>query len=114
MPKALSPAGWPAGPYLPAIALSLLTLIGALAASARPPATGPVAAVFPPWWSAARTVAAASASGPVIRLGSLPFVVIVAPANARDRALLHHAGALLLIDPIMVSGCLRASAQELQ
>ena len=114
MPRFSSHAGSAFGPYLPPVALGLLTLLGALAASARAPASGPVALVFPPWWSAAQTVMAASASGAVIRLGSLPFVAIVAPANAGERARLHHAGALLLLDPIMVTGCLPAANKDFQ
>ena len=101
----------PIGPFLPPIALAVLSLAGALAAMARAPLTGPVAMVFPPWWSAAQTIRAAASAGPVIRLGAVNFVAIVAPANAQERALLHHAGAWFLLDPIVVTGCLPASAQ---
>ncbi len=82
--------------------MAVLPLGVALGAQARPPAVGPVAAVFPPWWHAARAFAAAGTAGPVARFGALPFIVIVA---APDRARLRAAGAWLLLDPRALGGC---------
>jgi hypothetical protein len=87
------------------VALTLIALFPlgvALAAQFAPPAEGPVAAVFPPWWNARSAFVAAGAAGPVVRFGALPFIVIVA---ATDRARLRAAGALLLLDPRALGGC---------
>ncbi|MDE2197388.1 MAG: hypothetical protein KGJ41_00085 [Rhodospirillales bacterium] len=78
------------------VAIALLPLGVALGAQYAPAATGPVAALFPPWWTARHAFAAAGAAGPVLRLGGLPFIVIVAPD---DRARLRASGAWLLVDP---------------
>jgi len=80
----------------------LLPLGVALAAQCAPPAKGPVAAVFPPWWDAGSSFAAAAAAGPVIRFGAAPFIVIV---GASDRARLRAAGAWLLLDPRVAGAC---------
>jgi hypothetical protein len=86
-----------------ALLLTVLLPLGmALAAQTAPAATGPVAAMFPPWWDGARAFAAAGTAGPVIRLGAFPFVVIVAAA---DRARVHASGAWLLLDPALFGGC---------
>ena len=90
---------------LPSIVLifALLGPLGvALASSFAPLPTGPVAAVFPPWWNGAEAVASAGAAGAVIRFGALPFVVIV---SAVDRPKLQAHGAWLLLDPRAVGGC---------
>jgi hypothetical protein len=82
--------------------MAVLPLAVAAAALLAPPAQGAVAAVFPPWWDAAAAVTAAGAAGPVVRLGALPFVVVVAAA---DRSVLRAAGAWLLLDPVALGGC---------
>jgi hypothetical protein len=75
--------------------------VACLCALAPPPA-GPVAAVFPPWWSGARAFAAAAAAGPVARIGAFGFIVIAAPA---ERSRLRAAGAWLLLDPRAAGAC---------
>lgn len=65
---------------------------------------GQIAAVFPPWWDAARGVAAAAAGGAVIRRGALPFVILVAADSAGARRL-RQGGAWLLIPAGMFGGC---------
>jgi len=85
------------------ILLASLSPLGvALAATLAPPRTGPVAALFPPWWSARQSIAAAGSAGAVIRLGAFPCIVIVL---AMDRTLLRSHGAWLLLDPSAVGGC---------
>ncbi len=98
----------PARAFLAPIALSLFSLAGVLATAAAPRAGGPVALVFPPWWNAARAVAAASAVGSVIRLGGVSFVAVVAPSTPSARAAYRQSGAWLLLDPIFATGCLQA------
>lgn len=91
-----------------ALSLSLFMIVAlgplgvALACTLVPLPTGPVAAVFPPWWGARQAVAAAGSAGAVIRLGALPSVVIVLAA---DRGLLRSHGAWLLLDPSALGGC---------
>jgi hypothetical protein len=92
---------WVAG-YVPLILIGLLPLGVAVAAQFAPPADGPVAAVFPPWWDARSAFVAAGDAGPVVRFGALPFIVIVA---ATDRARLRAAGAWLLLDPRALGLC---------
>lgn len=82
-------------------AFALLPLGAALATRAAPRGPGPVAAIFPPWWSAERSVVAAGTAGPVLRLGALPFVVVAAADHAR----LRQAGAWLLLDPFALAAC---------
>jgi hypothetical protein len=82
--------------------MAVLPLGVALGAQAVPPAGGPVAAVFPPWWQATRVFAAAGTAGPVARFGALPVIVVVATP---DRARLRAAGAWLLLDPRALGGC---------
>ncbi len=87
-------------------ALGILSLGAVCGLAARAPAQGPVAMLFPPWWTQAQSYAAASAVGPVVRLGGVSFVMIVSPASDRRRADLYRAGAWLALNPIVVSGCL--------
>ncbi len=102
--------GAPRANPMPIRALQLAALFGtlvmppvvALAAMLAPAASGPVAAVFPPWWAPAHSFAAAGAAGPVIRFGAFRFIVIVAAA---DREILADRGAWLLLDPRAVGGC---------
>jgi hypothetical protein len=90
---------------LPAVVLILAALspLGvALASSLAPLPTGPVAAVFPPWWGATAAFASAGTAGSVIRFGAFPFIVIVLAA---DRSQLPLHGAWLLLDPRALGGC---------
>jgi hypothetical protein len=93
---------------LPSWLLPLLlgagSLLGALAISLFPPASGPVAVLFPPWWSSARALLAASAAGPVVRFG-MPFVVIVVPQVSHPFSVLRQNGAWALFDPVAFGGC---------
>ncbi len=88
------------------IAALLLAMLAPLAAAVSalvaPAGSGPVAALFPPWWSERDSVEAAAAAGPVIRLGGVGFIVIVAQP---DRRRLRQAGAWLLLDPIVAGLC---------
>jgi hypothetical protein len=82
-----------------------LAACGLLTALMGGPASGPVAAVFPPWWGGTRTVAAAAEGGAVMRLGLLNFIVLVVPDDQRGRERLWRAGAWLLLNPRGLSGC---------
>ncbi len=97
-------------PYLPAAALALASLAGALQITLQPQPGGAVAAVFPPWWAAPETFTAAAAAGPVIRFGAWPFIVILAPGT-KPLALRQH-GAWLLLNPQALGACGRASKRR--
>ena len=78
---------------------------GLLAALTAGPDSGPVAAIFPPWWDGAHAIAAAATGGPVLAIGLRDFVILVAPDRPNGRQRLRHAGAWLLIDPSSLAGC---------
>jgi hypothetical protein len=82
-----------------------LAVCGLLTALMGGPASGPVAAVFPPWWDAIHTLDAAAQGGAVLRLGLLNSVVLVAPSDERGRERLWRAGAWFLLNPLGLSGC---------
>jgi len=87
---------------LPAM-LALGSLAGSIALTAQPPASGPVALIFPPWWNAARSALAASSAGAIIRFGAVPFIVVIMPnPNAQGAA---GTGAWLRLDPLHLGGC---------
>jgi hypothetical protein len=92
--------------------LCLASLTGALALSMRPPETGPVALIFPPWWGGARAVAAAARSGAVIRFGARSFIVVVLPDSRGPHGRLRQSGAWLVLDPAQVGGCSDQSSPE--
>jgi hypothetical protein len=66
----------------------------------------PVAVLFPPWWSAERSVAAAArAELAILRFGGLPGIVVLAPLTPFAAARLRQAGAWLVLDAEAGSGC---------
>lgn len=88
---------------LPA-ALGGMSVIAAGSLTLRPPQSGPVAVLFPPWWPAERSMAAA-AGGAVIRFGAFPFVVVVMPEQATSAERLRRAGAWMLLNPQSLGAC---------
>nr|WP_294503782.1 hypothetical protein [uncultured Rhodopila sp.] len=88
-----------------ALTVSGLAAGGLFAALSGGPAGGPVAAVFPPWWDAARAVRAAAEGGAIVRLGLAPFIVLVAPGDTGGRDRLWRAGAWLLLGKNGTAGC---------
>lgn len=86
-----------------------------LGTQVRASVDAPVAAVFPPWWSASDAVAAAGAVGRIVRLGSVRFVVVVTSEGAVGQfgdiaTRLRAAGAVLVVDPLVLGGCAPAPA----
>jgi hypothetical protein len=99
-----------AGPVALATLGILLSLFAAVAVDAQPRTPGRVAAVFPPWWSAAQIIGAAGSAGDIAGSGGAPFIVILrAPSNDLRPADLSRrardAGALLLLDPALAGAC---------
>ena len=105
MPKPAGMNGSRPSPWLLPAALALFSLAAAAAISLQPAAGGPVAAVFPPWWSASRAMLAAASAGPVVRLGGLPFIVVALPAKGGGRKQLRRQGAWLLLNPQAAGAC---------
>ena len=86
-------------PYV--LLLGSVAAVGVAAAAPRDP--GLVAAVFPPWWSAAEALSAASGAGNVVGPGGKAFVLVIrggADLPARVRA----AGGLA-VDPAVAGLC---------
>jgi hypothetical protein len=83
------------------LAASLVTLAPAALASTAGSGPRTVAAVFPPWWSAAHVARAAANSAQILRLGGLPSIIIVR-TDRPDR--LRADGAWLFLNPIL-GGC---------
>ena len=87
------------------VALGALSLMAALVLSLQPRPSGPVALLFPPWWNAMRSVVAAASVGSVIRLGAVPFIVVVQPDRRRPRGGVGPSQAWLVLDPQALGGC---------
>jgi len=93
--------------YLPAIAVSL-AVIGAPLLSAFEPVRGDeAAAIFPPGWTHADVMlATADADLAFVRFGAFANIGIVQIVDDSSLAALRHAGAVLLLPPGALGGCL--------
>lgn len=80
--------------------LAVVIVIGA-----APRQADRAAAVFPPWWSEARVVAAAASAGDIASRGGAANIVLVRGDPATLRSRLRAAGALLLLDPQAAGFC---------
>jgi hypothetical protein len=71
-----------------------------------PKQNDPVAAIFPPWWTAARGFEAAALSGvPIVRTGAFANILVLAPGQPNLPARLHAAGAWMVVDAMALGGC---------
>lgn len=84
--------------------IGLVGLTGSLLA-VQPNSQGVIAVVFPPWWSASRSLAAAGEAGDVLRGGAFSFVLIVVSQRPGLESRLRAAGALMILDPLDITGC---------
>jgi hypothetical protein len=91
--------------WMPALALLALSMAMSTTLVAAPRDPHLVAAIFPPWWPAERTLAAAGEAGAVLRLGAWPWIVVVASSGPDIAPVLHAAGALFLVDPTAAGTC---------
>ena len=71
-----------------------------------------IAAVFPPWWPAARIFAAASVAGEVAGTGPLRSILIVRSDQAALAYRLQAAGALLVLAADGPFGCRSVPSQD--
>ena len=89
-----------------ALAVASLLVVGASSLGAAP--GGPIAVLFPPWWSGTQAMLAAAAGGLPVRFGAVRFIVVLVPDMPDAARLLHRAGAWLLLDPRVLGGCAAA------
>lgn len=94
-----------AGPILATTFAIFLGLFAAAAVNAAPRDPSRVAAIFPPWWSPAQSVAAGGSAGDIAATGSAPFILILRgdPMDLAQRA--RSAGALIVLDPDLAGVC---------
>jgi hypothetical protein len=94
-----------AGSVATAAAAVAATSVVVVAAAAAPADSRDAAGVFPPWWSQAEALSAASRAGAVLAVGAAPFIVIVRDPAGRAPARLRAAGALFQLDATGLAGC---------
>ena len=78
-------------------AVTLASCAAVLPAVAAPPGAPAVVAVYPPWWSRSRSLAAAEATASAFP-GAVPFAVLVQGLDASGPARLRRRGAVLILD----------------
>ena len=88
-----------------ALGAACATLVMAMSAAAAPADANRVAAVFPPWWSAAQTAGAAASAGDIAGAGAHSSIVIVSSAAPGLEARLRDAGAIVLLSPGLAGLC---------
>lgn len=98
-------------PLIICLIIGVVGLAGSISAAA-PNDEDTVAAVFPPWWSASHAFTAASGTGAIVNGGTFPFVVIVQSKDPGLAARLRAAGALLLLSPLGLGGCLNPARSQ--
>ena len=90
---------------MPAV-MSVFVAVGIGMGTMGPLPGQPVAALFPPWWSASEAfAAAASAHATIIRRGAWPTLVIAAAAGPDLSKRLRGAGAWLILDARALGAC---------
>lgn len=91
--------------YAPAAVLALASLAAAASLSLAPRDPQQIAAVFPPWWTADRSLDAAARAGAIAGVGALSFIVAVRSAEPDLSVRLREVGALAVIDDHFISFC---------
>jgi hypothetical protein len=103
--------------FVPAAVAGVAMLVAAAVGGLAPDrnATGPVAAIFPPWWSARDVMAGLSRTDAAILREGFSASIILASSpmpGLADR--LRAAGALLVLDPQAAAGCLGLTPSALR
>jgi len=97
---------------LAAFAAASLFVVARIGLEPRDPSQG-VGVIFAPWTGAdAAFVRAVEAGGRFVRFGGLPFVVVVMPEAADYADRVKAAGALLIVDPLVLAACLPPSGVQ--
>ena len=91
--------------WLPALALATLSTLMLPLLSPRPGDQAVAAGVFPPWWASGAILAAAGEAGSIVRLGAVPFIVVVRSESGDASQRLAAAGSLFSLDPNGITGC---------
>ena len=91
--------------FAPAALIGLAGIVAAFGFGLGPRDDREAAGVFPPWWSSAQVIAAASAAGPISAASRQPFVVVVRAPTGDVAGRLRRAGALLVLDPGLARAC---------
>jgi hypothetical protein len=95
---------------LAVFALASFLLVARIGLAPRDPSQG-VGVVFAPWTGAdAAFVRAVEAGGRFVRFGGLPFIVVVTPEAADYADRVRAAGALFIVDPLILAACLPSSS----
>jgi hypothetical protein len=89
----------------PLCILALGSLLVTAFVTLRPHDPRRLAAVFPPWWSAAQSLTAASHVAAVTGFGALPFIVAVSGSRSGLEEELRKAGALVVVDGALFTYC---------
>jgi hypothetical protein len=89
----------------PLCILALGSLLVTAFVTLRPHDPRRLAAVFPPWWSAAQSLTAASQVAAVTGLGAFPFIVAVSGNRSGLEEELRKAGALVVVDGAFFTYC---------
>jgi hypothetical protein len=93
---------------LPAAALLLSSVFATLLIGLAPAAgQTQLAVIAPPWWNLMQTAEmVGAAEGDVVDIGGLPNVVIAHSDDPGFVAALYRRGAWLVLDPVLLRGCL--------
>jgi hypothetical protein len=89
----------------PLCILALGSLLVTAFLTLRPHDPQRLAAVFPPWWSAAQSLTAASQVAAVTGFGAFPFIVAVSGNRSGLEEELREAGALVVVDGALFTYC---------
>ncbi len=76
-----------------------------MAVAVGSPTADTIAAMFPPWWSAARAFEAAASTGAIVDVGRVPFLIVVRGDRSTLAARLKAAGALATLNADEFGGC---------
>lgn len=93
---------------LPSVALLFGSVFAALLVGLAPAAgQTQFAVIAAPWWSLSRTAElVGAAEGDILDVGGLPNVVIAHSDDPGFVAALYRRGAWLVLDPVLLRGCL--------
>jgi hypothetical protein len=92
--------------WAPSLAAVVVSLVAVTAVGLAPRNPQQIAAVFPPWWTAEQSLAAAKTAGQAAVTGAAPFVAIVWSTDGALAERLRAAGAVLLLDPGLTAACI--------
>ncbi len=97
---------------LPALGLLLFSTVSVFLATLRPAEDrDQFAVVAPPWYSLMQTAAlVARAGGSIVGAGGYGNVIIAHSNHAAFQDALYQAGAWLVLDPLLLRGCLGLTA----